>query len=327
MENLKIDNLLKLSPREFEELIRTLLSKMHYKASTTKISGDGGIDIVAVSEDPIAGGLYVIQCKKYTPGNNVGEPIVRELYGVMMHENANKGILITTSDFTNQAISFSKNKAIGLINGNDIINLLNQYVTKTDDVNNLFQNTGGSLFERWSTTNKSTTKVERNEEEKLTKAIKQAEIEKTQQAFKQEQIQAIKNAINMRFVCSDLTLRDKETGLVWAKEANMGGCMRWDAVLEYISKINGYYYAGQSGWRLPTLDELKTIIEFATRWKGYEEDIPSLLTIIGFKKIQYAYYWTSTGDSSAYIISMINGSTYVYDKSYNYGYNFLPVRV
>ena len=173
------------------------------------------------SEDPIAGGLYVIQCKKYKPGNNVGEPIVRELYGVMMHENANKGILITTSDFTNQAISFSKNKAIGLINGNDIINLLNQYVTNTEDVINFSQNTHGSLFERWSTTNTTTTKVDRNEEEKRIKAIKQAEIEKTLQAFNQEQMQTIKQAINIRFVCSNLTVRDKETGLVWAKEGNM----------------------------------------------------------------------------------------------------------
>ena len=115
------------------------------------------------------------------------------------------------------------------------------------------------------------------------------------------------------------------SGGVYAAANNMGGCMQWSSVVEYISKLNDRLYAGRSDWRLPTLDELKTIIEFAKRWIGYEKNIFSLLNIIGFKNIQYAYYWTSTGESSTYLISMIDGNTYSYNKSYNYGYNILPV--
>jgi hypothetical protein len=326
MGHINIDNLLTLAPREFEELIRTLLTKMQFNASVTKISGDGGIDIIALSEQPIVGGRYVIQCKKYSPGNNVGEPLVRELYGAMMHENANKGILITTSDFTKQAISFSQNKAIELINGNDIINLLNKYITKTeDDKKQFFQNTSNNLFERWTTSNTVNAKLERNKEESYIKTTEQSEIKKTAQDFKQEQLQTIRQAINIRFISYDLTIRDKETELVWAKQANMGGCMTWNSVLEYISMINANMYAGRSDWRLPTLDEFKTIIEFATRWKGYEINISSLMNIMGFRNVQNAYYWTSTGDSSTYLISMIDGNTYAYNRSYNYGYNMLPV--
>ena len=80
MNNFDIDSLLKLSPVEFEELIKTLLTKMQFKASTTKVSGDGGIDIIARNEQPIVGGKYVVQCKRYKLGNNIGEPIVRVVW-------------------------------------------------------------------------------------------------------------------------------------------------------------------------------------------------------------------------------------------------------
>lgn len=301
MEIFEIDNLLKLSPREFEELIKALLIKMQFKASTTKISGDGGIDIIALNEQPIVGGRYVIQCKRYAPGNNVGEPIVRELYGVMMHENANKGILISTSEFTKQAISFSQNKAIELINGNNIINLLNQYFTETDDViKQLSQKTAGNLFKSRSITN---------------------------QDLKKEQPQTIKAAANKRFTFTDLTIQDRETGLIWSQHS---GLITWSAVLKYLWKINNNLYAGRSDWRLPTFTEFQTIIDFAKKWKGYENDISSLLNIIGFREINPAHYWTTTGDHNAYIISMINGNNErlpYYNIHYNYRYNILPVSI
>lgn len=127
MNNFTLDALQSIGPIEFENLVTTLLIKMGFDAATTKASGDGGIDIIATNEQPIVGGKYVVQCKRYATGNNIGEPIVRELFGVMMHENANKGILIATSEFTRQAVSFAQNKAIELINGNTLMQLLNQY--------------------------------------------------------------------------------------------------------------------------------------------------------------------------------------------------------
>jgi restriction system protein len=108
MDEYKLENFLSLDAVQFGNLVNILLTKMGLIASTTKRSGDGGIDIIATTEQPIFGGKYVIQRKRYTPGNNVGEPAVRDLFGVMMHENANKGILITTADFSRQAKSFSE---------------------------------------------------------------------------------------------------------------------------------------------------------------------------------------------------------------------------
>ena len=127
MNSFNLENLLSLEPIDFENLVKTLLIKMGFNAATTKTSGDGGIDIIAINEQAIVRGKYVIQCKKYATGNNVGEPVIRELYGVMHAENANKGILITTSDFSKQAITFSQDKAIELINGSSLLNLLSEH--------------------------------------------------------------------------------------------------------------------------------------------------------------------------------------------------------
>jgi hypothetical protein len=137
MNDINIESLYSVEPVEFENITKALLIKMGFNATTTKASGDGGVDIIAINEQPIIGGKYIIQCKRYALGNNIGEPVVRELYGVIHAENANKGILITTSDFSKQAVAFAKDKAIELINGHDLGNLCNKYLTDVEN-NSLF---------------------------------------------------------------------------------------------------------------------------------------------------------------------------------------------
>jgi hypothetical protein len=137
MNAFNLESIQSLDPIEFENLVKALLIKMGFNATTTKASGDGGIDIIAINEQPIIGGKYLIQCKKYAIGNNVGEPVIRELYGVMHAENANKGILISTSDFSKQAITFAQDKAIELINGNSLMTLFNKYFEESYDISNV----------------------------------------------------------------------------------------------------------------------------------------------------------------------------------------------
>lgn len=132
MNNYNSEMLMTMAPSEFEHLIKTLLIKMGFQAGTTKTTGDGGIDIIATNEQPIISGKYIVQCKRYAMGNNVGEPTIRELYGVMHSENANKGILFTTSDFTRQSMAFGKDKAIELINGVQLLDLLNAHLCYGD---------------------------------------------------------------------------------------------------------------------------------------------------------------------------------------------------
>lgn len=110
---------------DFERQVHALLKKMGFEAEVTRASGDGGIDIIAHSREHITGGKYIVQCKDWS--SPVGEPPVRDLYGVVTAENANKGILITTSTFTAPALKFAEGKPLELIDGTKFSILLKQY--------------------------------------------------------------------------------------------------------------------------------------------------------------------------------------------------------
>jgi hypothetical protein len=116
---------LQMQPKDFETLIARLLVSMGLDVQVTKQTGDGGVDLLARSSEPITGGLFVVQCKRYS--GTVGEPVLRDLYGVMHHHRASKGILITTSNFTRQAREFAEGKPIDLVDGNSLRALLIKY--------------------------------------------------------------------------------------------------------------------------------------------------------------------------------------------------------
>lgn len=119
------ENINQLSGVEFERVCQQLVENMGFEAETTKASGDGGIDLIAYNHQPLLSGKYIIQCKRYS--GSVGEPIIRDLYGVVMSERANKGILMTTGTFTKSAINFADGKPIELIDGVAMQNLFSQY--------------------------------------------------------------------------------------------------------------------------------------------------------------------------------------------------------
>lgn len=107
---------------QFESIVLRLLQSMGLDVEQTQASGDGGIDIIARLHQPIIGGMYVIQCKRHAA--NIGEPCIRDLFGVVHHTRAAKGIVVTTSDFTAQARKFAEGKPIELINGEQFRTML-----------------------------------------------------------------------------------------------------------------------------------------------------------------------------------------------------------
>lgn len=86
------DNLAEMPWEDFEHLVRELFSKIFSKeggeVNVTRASRDGGVDAIAFDPDPIRGGKYVIQAKRYN--NVVGVSAVRDLYGTMINEGAVK---------------------------------------------------------------------------------------------------------------------------------------------------------------------------------------------------------------------------------------------
>lgn len=117
-------NLMDLTPSEFEALVSNLFGKMGLETKLTRASKDGGVDAVAFDIRPVLGGKVVIQAKRYK--NTVGVSAVRDLYGTMLNEGANKGILVATSGYGPDAYDFSKDKPIELIDGGGLLYLLDQ---------------------------------------------------------------------------------------------------------------------------------------------------------------------------------------------------------
>ena len=90
----------------------------------TQASRDGGVDAVIFDPDPLRGGKIVIQAKRYT--NTVPVSAIRDLYGTVINEGANSGIIITTSDYGRDSYEFAKDKPLKLLNGGHLLALLNK---------------------------------------------------------------------------------------------------------------------------------------------------------------------------------------------------------
>ena len=73
-------------------------------------------------QTPFAAERSSIQAKRYT--NTVGVAAVRDLYGTVLNEGATKGILVTTSDYGPDAYGFAKDKPLVLMNGANLLHLL-----------------------------------------------------------------------------------------------------------------------------------------------------------------------------------------------------------
>jgi restriction system protein len=125
----EVDNLAAMDWEDFEHLIRELFEKefsaVGGEVKVTRASRDGGVDAVIFDPDPLRGGKTVIQAKRYT--NTVGVAAVRDLYGTVLNEGANKGILVTTSDFGPDAYDFAKGKPLVLLNGGNLLHLLERH--------------------------------------------------------------------------------------------------------------------------------------------------------------------------------------------------------
>jgi restriction system protein len=110
------ETLRNLSWKDFEFLVSEYYKQQGYRVDLVDAQGaDGGIDIKLYKDN----NLYLVQCKHYKSWK-VSVQIVRELYGVMTAENAQRGFIITTGKFTKDAVSFAKGKEIELIDGNQL---------------------------------------------------------------------------------------------------------------------------------------------------------------------------------------------------------------
>ncbi len=121
-------NIAAMDWQEFEHLVREVFQHIFTgpgsEVHVTQASRDGGVDAIIFDPDPIKGGKILVQAKRYT--NTVGVSAVRDLFGTVQHEGASKGILVTTSDFGPDARKFADGKPLTLIDGSNLLSLLEQ---------------------------------------------------------------------------------------------------------------------------------------------------------------------------------------------------------
>ena len=110
--------MLALDPAEFETWIALMFQLNGYRVHNTPHSGDHGVDI-EVSRPPVNTGL--VQCKRYR--GTVGESVVRELYGTLIHERADRAWLATTGAISGRAREWAAGKPIELWDGQKIVEL------------------------------------------------------------------------------------------------------------------------------------------------------------------------------------------------------------
>ena len=148
-----LDKIKLLDWSSFEELVGEAFRHNGYTVEDNTVKGaDGGIDLWLHKE----GSLYIAQCKHWKK-QKVNVSIVREMYGLMTAEAAVGVFVITSGQFTQDALKFAEGKPLNLVNGNDLLSLIEGIETNSEltDVNadiNPVSNTcprcGSSLVKR-----------------------------------------------------------------------------------------------------------------------------------------------------------------------------------
>ncbi len=127
-----MDEIMKLTPVEFERLVVKLLLKMGYGSGiddagmVTQQSNDGGIDGI-IKEDQLGFSHIYIQAKQWNTDQTVGKPEIQKFVGALQGQQAQKGLFITTAKFSSGALQYASNllgAKVVLVDGTKLTKLM-----------------------------------------------------------------------------------------------------------------------------------------------------------------------------------------------------------
>ena len=128
-----LSRLLGNDPDFFERAVVDVLLAMGYGGAEKRCSviggtGDGGVDGV-IDQDALGLDRIYVQAKRYAQGNNVGRETLQAFVGALQWRNVNRGVFITSSDFTPAAVNFANTVSmrVVLINGQRLTDLMIRY--------------------------------------------------------------------------------------------------------------------------------------------------------------------------------------------------------
>ena len=115
-----LSHLMRLDPVRFETLVLDVYRRLGWDAKATATTGDRGVDGYLSR----AGERVVLQCKRITTGR-VGAPVLRDLLGTVVKEGSDRGILVTTSSFTEDALTWAEGvDRLELIDGRKLVQMV-----------------------------------------------------------------------------------------------------------------------------------------------------------------------------------------------------------
>lgn len=118
------DPLESITWREFEMLVGEVYKKLGYQVYETQAGADGGIDLILKRN----GEKVIVQCKQWRT-QKIGVKTVRELYGVMVSESAERAIVMCSGTYTGEAYAFAKGKPLELIGGTQLKGMIDSVST------------------------------------------------------------------------------------------------------------------------------------------------------------------------------------------------------
>jgi restriction system protein len=116
------ESLNKLSWRDFEYLVAEYFRRLHFSIEETKAGSDGGVNLIAGKGRE----KYLILCKQWKT-SEVGADVVEALLGAVSAAEATGGIVVTSGEFTKDAIVFARANKIVLLGGNELHTSLNSH--------------------------------------------------------------------------------------------------------------------------------------------------------------------------------------------------------
>ena len=127
----------------------------------------------------------------------------------------------------------------------------------------------------------------------------------------------------------DGTITDHERGLMWAKSDNQGN-INWKQAQRWVKYTFGDTLTTKyDNWRLPTLEELQSLVVADKNTRGYETDCGQWVRIVPDIQLTCGWVWTSETDQLAPVARIFNFDNvyhYTVRMAHNRGYRVLPVR-
>lgn len=121
-----LDQLQTMDADAFESFVGELWERKGWTTTVSQHSNDAGIDVIARRDDPFEQ-KHLIQAKRYGPTTTVGSPDIQQYASLKQQEpNTDAVVIVTTNQFTTHARDRATELNVKLINGNELIALIDE---------------------------------------------------------------------------------------------------------------------------------------------------------------------------------------------------------